>query len=79
MKFTAEVRREASEIIKGQMDFFSEYILCEVRICGGPVMRSLATIFDWVTRLPWQTKNVVSGEVGEHWARTQLQKAGLET
>ena len=73
----SEMRNAVSAELKSQLDFWTQYILCEARVSQSPVVRGIFTVFDWVTPLPWPCKAVGSGEVAELYVRTQLSKAGI--
>ena len=74
---SAALRGKIAETLEGQMSFFEERMLCEVRVCSNPIMRGIITVFDYMTNLPWPCSNVSSGHVAELWARAQLAKAGI--
>ncbi len=71
------LRNQVTDVIREQMDFFEQFMLCEVRICPNPVMRGILTVFDFVTNLPWPCSNESTGHVAELWARNQLAKANI--
>jgi hypothetical protein len=71
------LRNQVTDVIREQMGFFEQFMLCEVRICPNPVMRGILTVFDFVTNLPWPCSNESTGHVAELWARNQLAKANI--
>ncbi len=74
---SAELRDQVSMVMKEQMDFFDNHMVCEVRVCSNPMVRGILTVFDFVTNLPWPCNNVSTGYVAELWARSLLSREGL--
>lgn len=74
---STSLRNQVTDVIREQMDFFEQFMLCEVRICPNPILRGILTVFDFVTNLPWPCSNASTGHVAELWARNQLAKANI--
>jgi len=74
---TAGVRDAVSEAILKNIDFISEFTVCEARVTSRPLMRGVLTVIDWVTPRPWPVKNFGSGVVAENWLRARLMAEGI--
>jgi hypothetical protein len=74
---TAGVRESVSKAILKNIDFISEFTVCEARVTSRPLMRGVLTVIDWTTPRPWPVKNFGSGVVAENWLRARLLAAGI--
>lgn len=73
-----EVREAASKVILENVDFLKDITCAEARVAGGPLVRGILTVLDWVTPRPWPIRVFGNGEVAENWLRDRLQADGIE-
>jgi hypothetical protein len=72
-----KARQEAADLMKQHSDWFSEVVVCTVRVTPNPVLRGALTVYDWFAPSSWPRKAVSSGVVAEAWARSKLAAAGI--
>jgi hypothetical protein len=75
---TAEIRREAAEVVAANMEHLVATTVAEARVAPNPLIRGMLTVFDWLQPKPWGINNVVTGPAAELWLRSQLERSGIE-
>lgn len=75
---TADIRREAAEVLQENMEHLEATTVAEARVAPNPLVRGMLTVFDWLQPKAWAINNVVTGPAAELWLRAQLQRAGIE-
>ena len=74
---STKARQEAANVMKQHADWFSDLIVCSVRVTPNPILRGALTVYDWISPSSWPRKAASSGEVAEAWARSRLAAAGI--
>ena len=74
---TAEVRREAEDVIQENIEHITATVVAEARVVSNPLVRGMLTVFDWVQPKPWAINNSVTGPAAELWLRSQLRRFAI--
>lgn len=73
----AETRAGVAQAVSENMPTFERFIVAEVRIVPNPLLRAMASVFDWSAPFPWPTRNVASMGVAESWIRSRMAQVGI--